>query len=274
MIIDKTPLQKIEDGLREFGTPISKTSIGRHKNNHMDLKPEPAKLTQSEISAAINETPDPKGTPVNTSTMEACREKAQQSDLLEAAILERRASQLMLEKIVQSQLSIVADMQERYIAGDGEYPRDPITGLKSLMDLIAKLPAYSERDIRQKNESADKKARDEREAKKTAKELNVFHDKHKAYKFGQYFGNPRDVPKTPDKVELVFPHVKQDMSAIERLEWLLAKMGYTASEGKYLDYYREKIDQAIGEWPDSLSMQSTVAHRWLSDEWEKRFPDD
>lgn len=159
MLVDKISYQSIEDALKEFGTPISKTSIGRHKSKHMDLPQEPAKPTTLELVGAIGETPDLKGVPVDSSTMESCRKKAQQTDLLKTAILERRASQLMLEKIVQHQLSIVEDMQARYMQGNSEYPRDQITGLKSVMDLIQKLPAYTDFDIRRENKNVDQAVR-------------------------------------------------------------------------------------------------------------------
>lgn len=273
MLVDKVPYQNIEDSLREYGTAISKTSLGRHKKNHMDLPPEPAKPTTAELCAKIADTEDPQGTPVDCTNIDKYREMAQQTDLLEVAVRERRTSQLMLEKIMQNQLTIVEDMQGKFMKGNGEYPRDPITGLKSLMDMIQKLPAYSEREQKLNHREHDVKARQHESAKKVVDEIKAFRTKHGGkYRFGIYFENSHESPVLPhvekNGYPIMVPHEENpilslvygliELSPLEKLEWYLVEKGYRSYDKATTNQYREIIEPAIAKHPNNFMMQTAT----------------
>jgi hypothetical protein len=205
MIRDKVPLQRIEKALREAGIRVSKTSIGRHRKNHMNLDPETPPPTIDTLLEEIEKTPgiekldERLGESPEHIEFDKYREIASNSDLLETAVIERRTSQLMLEKIVQNQLSIVSTMQEKFIRGVGEYPRDPITGLKSVMDLIVKLPAYNDGTINHQNMRVDEEAQFKKQVAEWRSLFAGFYGAVKKYAPGSYLKIFHKFPVKPDE---------------------------------------------------------------------------
>ena len=89
-------------------------------------------------------------------------ELAEAADLLEIVVSGRRSSALVLERIIRNQLSIVESMQREFIQGDGEYPREPIAGLRALLEMAVKMPLYPDRQITTRSAELDEAARKSR----------------------------------------------------------------------------------------------------------------
>lgn len=62
------------------------------------------------------------------------------------AIVESKKTQVLAEKILQTQLIIVADLQQKYIDGTGGFPDAQIRCLKTIIDMINTLPAYTDKN--------------------------------------------------------------------------------------------------------------------------------
>lgn len=142
-------ITSLSDWLKLQGESISAPSIDRHKKNHFVP-------TQTQNDAAVewnaknkqNASQDEIKPLIDTiAAMSKFEKEMRNTDVFASAINERKFTQLLIEKIMQKQLIIVSELQDKYISGEGAYPDPQIRGLKTILDMANSLPTYKNENL-------------------------------------------------------------------------------------------------------------------------------
>ena len=136
--------------VKDMGEDISHASINRHKTKHM-----------ADYAETIKEVAHEKG------NRKYDREDSQNSFVINASVIyeeiERQAlhtvnytetaknnamMQIMLSKIVNNQLAITIDLQEKYMKGEAKYPNEQVRGLQIVHEIMIKLDSYTRQNFK------------------------------------------------------------------------------------------------------------------------------
>lgn len=136
--------------VKDMGEDISHASINRHKTKHM-----------ADYAETIKEVAHEKG------NRKYDREDSQNSFVINASVIyeeiERQAlhtvnytetaknnamMQIMLSKIVNNQLAITIDLQEKYMKGEVKYPNEQVRGLQIVHEIMIKLDSYTRQNFK------------------------------------------------------------------------------------------------------------------------------
>jgi hypothetical protein len=112
----------------DFGIKITKQSLSRHTRAHTNIKRPTATADDIEKTRI-----PPKE--VEFVGVDEYRERAKNIVTDDLLLEEDRVARLMLAELQQNQLAIVLSKQKAYMAGDTNYPREEIQGLKTIRDL-------------------------------------------------------------------------------------------------------------------------------------------
>ena len=230
--------------VKDMGEDISHASINRHKTKHM-----------ADYAETIKEVAHEKG------NRKYDREDSQNSFIINASVIyaeiEREALhsidydelaknnsmlQLMLNRIVNNQLAITIDLQEKYMKGEAKYPNEQVRGLQIVQDILLKFEVYSRQNFEHYKKLANSQSGISKHiyelGKKAKREMNEINPYLKGIIF-TYMINDFDIadyyqnyiPKNPYSDEdlfnghqeyVVFENgVKEEKTMIERKDFKL-----------------------------------------------------
>ena len=137
--------------LDSHGVEVARSSVGRHASKHLGITERPRPPKPPATVVRLKEPPDDPATGSADTTppdpflnLEQLRAEVAAANTLALAVSERRVSQVILERIVQNQLAMVSRSQAEFMRGLADYPREPLNGLKILLDMLAKFPPYDD----------------------------------------------------------------------------------------------------------------------------------
>lgn len=137
-------ITSLSEWLKSQGESISAPSIDRHKKNH--FKPTQTQNDEAAKWMADKKKNEPEGEIepfIDIATaLSRFEGELQDTDVFTSAVNEQKFTQMLVEKIMQKQLIIVSELQDKYISGKGAYPDPQIRGLKTMLDMANRLPAY------------------------------------------------------------------------------------------------------------------------------------
>lgn len=130
--------------MKESGFDISHASINRHKIQHMKEHADTIKKVATpktnkkydrhDVIEGINE----------RAIFDEIKNQKLSGEGYNNLIETFKTLQLMLNRIVNNQMTITIDLQEKYMRGEGKYPQEQINGLKTVQDMLQKLETFSQ----------------------------------------------------------------------------------------------------------------------------------
>lgn len=135
--------------LKDMSEDISHASIGRHKTKHMPDYADTIKENAGEKGNRKYDREDSKNAfAINASGIyEEIRQQALHAinydDLAETNTMVR----LMLNRVLNNQMAITIDMQEKYMQGKAKYPNEQIRGLQIIQDMAQKFEDFARKNF-------------------------------------------------------------------------------------------------------------------------------
>ncbi len=165
--------------LKDMNEDISHASINRHKTKHMADYAETVKDVAHEKGNRKYDREDSKnGFSIDATLIyEEVERQALHSINYDELAKNNAMLQIMLNRIVNNQLAITIDLQEKYMQGDSKYPNEQIRGLQIVQDIMLKFEVYTRQNFEHYNKLANSKSGISNHiyelGKKAKKELNV-----------------------------------------------------------------------------------------------------
>ena len=135
--------------LKDMNEDISHASINRHKTKHMPEYAETIKENSCEKGNRKYDREDSKNAFIINATAIYNNVKNESSKGLDYNQIadNNTMMQLMLNRIVNNQLAITIDLQEKYMKGESKYPNEQIRGLQIVQDLVQKFEVFSRQNF-------------------------------------------------------------------------------------------------------------------------------
>ena len=135
--------------LKDMGVDISHASINRHKNKHMPDNQDAIKENAHEKGNRKYDREDSK----NSFAINANKIYEDMESLIMRNVNYNELAKnyslmlLMLNRIVNNQLAITIDLQEKYMKGESKYPNEQIRGLQIVQEIMLKLETYTRQNF-------------------------------------------------------------------------------------------------------------------------------
>lgn len=131
--------------LKDMNEDISHASIGRHKTKHMPDYADTVKENSGEKGNRKYDRKDSKNAFVINASDIYSEVKNQALHVISYdEIAENNTTvRLMLDRILNNQLAITIDLQEKYMQGESKYPNEQIRGLQVIQDMAQKFDDYA-----------------------------------------------------------------------------------------------------------------------------------
>lgn len=135
--------------LKDMNEDISHASINRHKTKHMTAHAKTIKENANEKGNRKYDREDSKNDfAINASVIyEEIKQQAlhviSYDDLAESNMMVR----LMLNRVLNNQMAITIDLQEKYMKGESKYPNEQIRGLQIIQDMAQKFEEFARKNF-------------------------------------------------------------------------------------------------------------------------------
>lgn len=131
--------------LKDMNEDISHASIGRHKTKHMPDYADTVKENAGEKGNRKYDREDSKNAFVINANSIYNEVKNQALHVISYDELAENNTtvRLMLDRILNNQLAITIDLQEKYMQGESKYPNEQIRGLQVIQDMAQKFDDYA-----------------------------------------------------------------------------------------------------------------------------------
>ena len=135
--------------MKDMNEDISHASIGRHKTKHMPDYADTVKENAGEKGNRKYDREDSKNAfAINASGIyDEIRKLALHSVNYDELAKNNFMLQLMLNRIVNNQMAITIDLQEKYMKGDSKYPNEQIRGLQIIQDMAQKFEEFARKNF-------------------------------------------------------------------------------------------------------------------------------
>jgi len=135
----------ISQTLKDMNEDISHASINRHKTKHMAGYEETIKENSGEKGNRKYDREDSKNAFVINASDIYSEVKNQALHVISYDELAENNTtvRLMLDRILNNQLAITIDLQEKYMKGASKYPNEQIRGLQVIQDMAQKFDDYA-----------------------------------------------------------------------------------------------------------------------------------
>jgi hypothetical protein len=149
LIIQGNSNLMVSTTLKDMGVDISHASINRHKNKHMPDNQDAIKENAHEKGNRKYDREDSK----NSFAINANKIYEDMESLIMRNVNYNELAKnyslmlLMLNRIVNNQLAITIDLQEKYMKGESKYPNEQIRGLQIVQDLVQKFEVFSRQNF-------------------------------------------------------------------------------------------------------------------------------
>lgn len=146
--------------MKDMNEDISHASIGRHKTKHMPDYADTVKENAGEKGNRKYDREDSKNAfAINASGIyDEIRKLALHSVNYDELAKNNFMLQLMLNRIVNNQMAITIDLQEKYMSGDSKYPNEQIRGLQIVQEIMQKFEVYTRQNFQHYNKLANSKS--------------------------------------------------------------------------------------------------------------------
>ena len=136
--------------LKDMNEDISHASINRHKTKHMADYAETIKDIAHEKGNKKYDREDSKnGFSIDATLIyEEVERQALHSINYDELAKNNAMLQIMLNRIVNNQLAITIDLQEKYMQGNSKYPNEQIRGLQIVQDIMLKFEVYTRQNFK------------------------------------------------------------------------------------------------------------------------------
>lgn len=145
--------------LKDMGEDISHASVNRHKTRHMPESADIVKAVAHEKDNRKYDREDSKNSfEINANAIYAeIKSQSIHSINYDELAKNNYITHLMLSRIVNNQLAIAIDMQEKYMKGEAKFPNEQIRGLQIVQDLMLKFDVYTRQHFDHYNKLANSK---------------------------------------------------------------------------------------------------------------------
>lgn len=149
MILQGNSNVSISDTLKAMGIEISHASVDRHKDNHMKEHNETIKANAGEKGNRKYDRDDSKNAfAINASGIyEEIKQQALHSISYDELAETNMTVRLMLNRILNNQMAITIDLQEKYMKGETKYPNEQIRGLQIIQDMAQKFEEFARKNF-------------------------------------------------------------------------------------------------------------------------------
>ena len=130
--------------LKDMNEDISHASIGRHKTKHMPDYADTVKENSGEKGNRKYDREDSKNAfVINANAIyDAVKKETSKGMDYNQLADNNTMMQLMLNRIVNNQLAITIDLQEKYMKGETKYPNEQIRGLQIVQEIVQKFEVF------------------------------------------------------------------------------------------------------------------------------------
>ncbi len=135
--------------MKDMNEDISHASIGRHKTKHMPDYADTVKENAGEKGNRKYDRDDSKNAFVINASGIYDEIKQQSLHAINYDELAETNSmvRLMLNRVLNNQLAITIDLQEKYMKGDSKYPNEQIRGLQIIQDMAQKFEEFARKNF-------------------------------------------------------------------------------------------------------------------------------
>ena len=135
--------------LKDMSEDISHASINRHKTKHMADYAEKIKELSGEKGNRKYDREDSKNAfTINASGIyDEIKQQALHSISYDELAETNMTVRLMLNRILNNQMAITIDLQEKYMKGDSKYPNEQIRGLQIIQDMTQKFEEFARKNF-------------------------------------------------------------------------------------------------------------------------------
>lgn len=155
LILNGESNNAIADTLKTKGLVISHASVNRHKSKHMVEHKERIE----ELATPIHNTKYDRNDNVNCIDAKTIYNESK----VKASLIQTYGNMaedynmlhIMLFRIVNNQMAITIDLQEKYMQGQSKYPYEQIKGLQIVQDMLQKLEIFSKGMFKHKSAIID-----------------------------------------------------------------------------------------------------------------------
>lgn len=139
----------ISTTIKDLGEDISHASINRHKTKHMPEHAETIKENSHEKCNRKYDRDDSQNSfTINANAIyEEIKNLALHSIDYDELAHNNYMMQLMLNRIVNNQLAITIDLQDKYMKGNSKYPHEQIRGLQIVQEMMLKFEVYTRQNF-------------------------------------------------------------------------------------------------------------------------------
>ncbi len=135
--------------LKDMSEDISHASINRHKTRHMPDYADTVKENAGEKGNRKYDRDDSKNAfTINASGIyDEIKQQALHSISYDELAETNMTVRLMLNRILNNQMAITIDLQEKYMNGNSKYPNEQIRGLQIIQDMAQKFEEFARKNF-------------------------------------------------------------------------------------------------------------------------------
>lgn len=139
----------ISTTIKDLGEDISHASINRHKTKHMPEHEELIKDCAHEKGNRKYDRDDSQNSfAINANAIyEEIKNQTFHAVDYDELAQNNHITQIMLNRIVNNQLAITIDLQEKYMKGNSKYPHEQIRGLQIVQEMMIKFELYTRQNF-------------------------------------------------------------------------------------------------------------------------------